>query len=368
MSRHQLRSTAGRRIFRAWAGACVLAAILCANSRAELPPAPEGSFSVVVIPDTQHYRGRGTKAEPKSDAEVTNPVFEAYTGWTAENLSRQRIVFVSHVGDIVDRNTPDQWKVARRAMDRLHGRVPYGISVGNHDMTSGGDSRLFQKHFPRSRFEEFAWYGGSFENKDGRTISGNNANSFQLFSAEGLDFVFLHLECNAPEDVLDWAGNVLRRHADRRAIVTTHMFLGPAKKPKTGRDYFGAPKGLMEWTKRHGKRGNSAPQMWEKCLAKHANLLMICCGDQSRTQAMHRTLRGEQGNPVHAVLSDYGAHGLRIYNFRPKENLIQVSTYNPMRGELCRETSICPASSQHQFTLPYRMWPKPKVQAGRSPN
>ncbi len=112
---------------------------------ADLPPAPEGAFSIVVIPDTQQYRGRGTKAEPESQAPLTNAVFEAYVEWTVSNLDRQRIVFVSHVGDIVDINNRDQWAVARRCMDRLHGRVRYGISVGNHDMTGDGDSSLFQE-------------------------------------------------------------------------------------------------------------------------------------------------------------------------------------------------------------------------------
>jgi len=149
-----------------------------------LPPAQEGSFSVVVLPDTQAYKGKGTKAEPDSEAEVTNAVFDAYTKWISDNIEPQRIVFVSHVGDIVDKNVPEQWEVARRAMDRFHGRLPYGISVGNHDMASNGDSSLFQRYFPESRFNDFTWYGGSFRNEgDDQSISGNNANSFQLFSA-----------------------------------------------------------------------------------------------------------------------------------------------------------------------------------------
>ncbi len=328
-------------------------------TRAEpMPDAPAGSFGVVVIPDTQHYRGRGTKADPDSRAEVTNEVFDAYTKWIADNIRRQRIVFVSHVGDIVDKNTPAQWAVARRAMDRLHGRVPYGIAPGNHDMTGSGNSSLLQKYFPRSRFERFDWYGGTFKGKPGNpSISGNNANSYQLFSAAGLDFVVLHLECNAPDDVLDWAGGVLEKYADRPAIITTHMYLGPRDKPKNSRDYYAAPKGVMTWTKRHGNRGNSGQQMWDKRLSKHKNLFMICAGDQSRTQAMRMTQTGQHGNPVHSVLSDYGAEGLRVYNFQPSENSIRVSTYNPMKNRLCDGTKIVPNRGEHQFTLRYEMSP-----------
>ena len=156
-------------------------------------------------------------------------------------------------------------------------------------------------------------YGGTFKPATGRTaVSGNNANSYQLFQAGGMYFVFLHLECNAPDDVLEWADGILKKHSHRRAIITTHMGLGPREKPKVARDYYDAPKGRMKWKKCHGNRGNTPQEMWDKCFRKHVNLFMICCGDQSRTQALHQSVRGDQGNIVHEVLSDYGTNGMRI--------------------------------------------------------
>ena len=149
-------------------------------------------------------------------------------------MARQKIVSASHVGDIVNVNNHQQWAVARQLMDRLHGEVPYGISVSNHDMVRSGDSSQFQQYFSASRYEAFEWYGGSFPGSHGRSaISGNNANRFQLFTAEELDFIILHLECNAPDDVLSWADTILEQHSDRRAIITTHMGLGQRHKPQT---------------------------------------------------------------------------------------------------------------------------------------
>jgi hypothetical protein len=321
----------------------------------ELPATPQGSFSIVVIPDTQHYRGLKTKREPNSKNPVTNPTFEAWTTWIAANVERQRIVFVSHVGDIVDINNRDQWAVARRCMDKLHGKVPYGISVGNHDMNCGsGDSSLFQQTFPASRFESFDWYAGCYFKPSAKAaVSGNNANSVQLFEAEGLKFVFLHLECNAPDNVLDWASSILKRYSDRRAIVTTHMGLGPLNKPKTANDFFAAPKGRMTWKKCHSKRGNTSQEMWDKCFSKHENLCMICCGDQSRTQAMRRVSTGKNGNRVHELLSDYGVNGLRVMRFIPAENIIEVRTWDPIKSQLCETTGIVKDRKQHQFQLEF---------------
>ena len=168
-------------------------------------------------------------------------------------------------------------------------------------------------------------------------------------------FVFLHLECNAPDDVLEWADGILKKHSHRRAIITTHMGLGSREKPKVARDYYDAPKGRMKWKKCHGNRGNTPQEMWDKCFRKHANLFMICSGDQSRTQALHQSVRGDQGNIVHEVLSDYGTNGMRIMRFVPRQNRIEVRTWNPVTRQLCLKTSIVSQRNQHQFELVYPM-------------
>src|SRR5690606_27533125 len=74
--------------------------------------APDGTFTVAVIPDTQRYLGPGTGREDDA-ASVHNPAFASRTAWLADNIETQRIVFVSHMGDIVDRNVDEQWGVAR---------------------------------------------------------------------------------------------------------------------------------------------------------------------------------------------------------------------------------------------------------------
>lgn len=324
----------------------------------ELQAAPENSFTIVVIPDTQRYLGEATKITPESTEPLTNPVFDRWTDWIEENLEQQRIAFVSHVGDIVDKNNREQWALAKRMMDKLHGKVPYGITVGNHDMKSTGDSSLFQEVFPKSRFEGFDWYAGCFEKTgESAAISGNNANSVQLFEAGGLKFVCLHLECNAPDDVLHWADSILEKYADRRAIITTHMDLGPREKPTTSREYYSLPKGRMVWKKMHGVRGNTSQQMWDKCFSKHENLFLICSGDQSRTQAYRLDSTGDHGNIVHALLSDYGSEGLRAMRFLPAKNQIEVRTWDPIKERLCESTKIVPEREQHQFTLDYQMTP-----------
>lgn len=323
---------------------------------APLEPAPDGSFTIVVLPDTQHYLGAGTKLQPDSTDPVTNPIFMNHVTWVRDHLADQRIVFVSHVGDIVDKNTPAQWAVARQAMDVLHGLVPYGISPGNHDIKASGDASLFQQSFGAARFAGCAWYGGSFQPADDAEAAyGDNANSYQLFEAAGERFVFLHLECNAPDPVVAWADSVLNRYADRHALLTTHMDLGPADKPATNAEFATNPKGRMTWTKCHGAAGNSGAQLWDKLCRKHANLEFIFCGDQSRTTAYKLEGVADDGHHVWSLLSDYVSSGpLRLYRFLPAAHRVQAIAYDTTRLELVTTMANAPDVDQHQFSLP---WP-----------
>ncbi len=322
-----------------------------------IPPLPQGAFTLVVIPDTQHYTGKGCKATPESTAPVSNPHLEAQVDWIVANREAQRIAFVTHVGDIVDKNNHDQWAVAKTHLDRLRGVVPFALTVGNHDMTSKGDARLFQQHFPAASFADQPWYFESYQHdrKDQHT-SANNVNSAQVFSAGGVDFLHLSLECNAPDDVLAWADTLLKRHPGRRALITTHMDLGIEKKPKTTAGYIHDPKGRMQWTKNHGERGNTAVQMWDKLYRKHPNLHFILSGDQSRVTALRRADAAADGHLIHALLSDYMSQPvLRLMRFFPAENRVEVLTCEVTRGFLVEATVHVPDHEQHQFTLPCSM-------------
>lgn len=332
-----------------WIG-CVIILGVSAGGQEALTPAPEGTFTLAVIPDTQLYRGPGS-GRGDEEGEPRNPAFETRTTWLAANLESQRIVFVSHMGDIVDRNEPRQWRIARANMDRFHGRVPYGISVGNHDMVRDtGDASLFRAYFGAERFAGMPWYGGSYGG-DLAEIHGDNVNSFQLFSAGGLDFIMVHLACNAPGTVLKWADAVLEAHRDRMAIITTHMYLGGIARKGAGE-----PQGRMAWKKCHGDQGNTPEELWEKSFSRHPHLFLVLCGDQSASITHHQTSEGVHGNQVHEVLTDYPRDAdesdwVRLLRFVPEREVMEVYTYSPAQDRLCAGLAHVMDPGDHQFTL-----------------
>lgn len=313
-------------------------------------PAPEGSFTIIVIPDTQDYTDGGSPSGGFSGEQTFNTVLQ----WIADNKDEQKIVFVSHVGDIVnDYNSREQWVVARQAMDIIHGIIPYGLAIGNHDMdTKTGEKKYFEEFFGKERFYKFDWYGDSYNN-----------NSYQLITEEGINILFLHLECNAPDDVLLWADGVLNKYPDHLVIVTTHMWLGPVV-PWGKSDYYSIPKGRMQWSKCHknNNRGNTPHEIWDKLIRHHSNINMVLCGDQRATQAFRLQSVGDKHNVVHELLTDIRDGYIRLMRFTPAKNMIEVMTYSPTLKMFCDGTDSTMSGpkqpinkvvdiTQHQFVI-----------------
>ncbi|MBN2024799.1 MAG: metallophosphoesterase [Pirellulales bacterium] len=264
-------------------------------------------FSVVLLPDTQYY------------SEKHPDIYCQQAQWIKEQAETRNIKFVIHLGDIVDKATEEsQWKAADAAHKILDGAVPYSVLPGNHDMEENKRvperrASLYGKYFPPSRFEGCPWYGG---NEDG-----TNDNNYCRFEAAGMKFLVLSLEWDPMDATYAWADDVLRRHADHRAIVATHCYLF-----RKGRDEIGQ-------------------RMWDKLIRKHANVFLVVCGHH--WGANRSVAETDAGTPVIELMTDYqnlpnGGQGwLRILRFAPAENTIHVEAYSPKldrRGDDPAET------------------------------
>jgi 3',5'-cyclic AMP phosphodiesterase CpdA len=284
---------------------------------ASASPSPE-NFTIVALPDTQYY------------SESYPWIFENQTKWIVQNKDEKNIVFVAHLGDIVEYNDNDyQWQNANNVMSILDGKVPYGILPGNHDL-SGNGAVKYEEYFPASRYEGYSYWGGSYDPNYATSLS-PNMNNYQLFSAGGMDFIALNLQNGPPADVLDWADNVLSNYSERRAIISTHMYL----------DWDGSRMGIGE-------------RIWENLVVPHENVFLVLCG---HIPGEAKRIDNLDNRTVYQLLSDYqsyydnGGNGwLRIMEFVPSENKIYVKTYSPYLDQYWTD-------SYSQFELYYPMNP-----------
>jgi hypothetical protein len=284
------------------------------------PGSHSPDFTVVALPDTQMYTANDTG------------IFEMQTQWIVDHRTTNNIVFVTHLGDLVNSwNISSEWNIANTAMSKLEPPgIPYGISVGNCDMSNNGvpkpDPNVFNSYFPYSRFVGRSYYGGAYNN--------NNANSYQLFTASGMDFIVIHLEYNLSSDpnhlaIMSWANALLQTNNSRRAIIVTHD--------------------LLTYTSTFSTDGSTI----YNALKGNPNLFLMLGGhldDEGRRQDL-----GTDGHTIYSLRSDYqvtrtnGGNGfLRLLTFSPDSNKINVFTYSP-------SADLYETDNTSQFSLDYNM-------------
>jgi 3',5'-cyclic AMP phosphodiesterase CpdA len=178
------------------------------------PPLPAAdSFSVIVLPDTQHY------------SERFPATFTAQTQWIVEERIRRRIAAVLHLGDVTNRSSVAEWENASKSLAVLdEAKIPYAFVPGNHDYSTAGAcedrTTKLSEYFPPKRFAGRGHFGGTYDREPERT-----ENSFHLFEASGREFLVIALEFGPRKDVVRWANEVASKHKNREAILITHAFI-----------------------------------------------------------------------------------------------------------------------------------------------
>jgi len=277
--------------------------------------AAEDEFTIIVLPDTQSYVDPGTYAD----------IFTEQVQWIIDNKDAWNIVFVTHMGDLV--NSWDdiaQWERADASMSVLDGAVPWGVLPGNHDMQNPNsfphNAVYYNQYFGYARFGKYPWYGGHYED--------TNDNNYQLFSAGGMDFIIIHLEYNLSDEALTWADGLLSAHPDRRAIVCSHY--------------------IVRYTGFFSTLGEKI----FNALKHNPNLFLLLGGHDPNGSGRRTDIVGD--STIYSLMTDYqtlseGGEGwFKMLTFSPKDNTIFVRTYSPHRNSYRTYNT-------ERFNIDYRM-------------
>ncbi len=299
------------------------------------------AFTVAVIPDTQIY------------AERFPETFSRHLKWLADHADALNLVFVTHVGDIVQTGSVDaEWEAAEAAYAWIEDLgIPHGFAIGSHDFDNHGgdhrvcgpfphldcDARAFQARFGAARYEGRPWYRGA---------SPSGRSSYQIVESGGLKLLFLHLFHDTPRPEVEWAHTVLDAHPDALAHLTTHRYLfdyrltaslpSPLNLLPAGR--FNALTYLIGGQSLLWDDGLTADELFQELVLAHPNLWGVHCGHVDAEFRM--TDLNSAGLPVHQVLVDYqdmddgGGGFLRLLQFHPADDRIEVFTVSTETGEL----------------------------------
>jgi len=301
-------------------------------------------FTIAILPDTQNY--------VDDDKEIRH--FKKQMQWIVDNRVNRNIVFVTHVGDIVQNGgSAVEWQRTIAAMSILEKgapELPYGMVLGNHDTdptyNANGSAANYVKHFGATRFAGKSWYGGA---------DADQRNHYQVFSAGGRRFLNLSLErraCSKDNSdfagVTAWAQGVLDDHPKSPTIITTH-----------------------EYTEPGGRRNRFGDDIYKALVAKNSQVFMVICGH--RPGEGHQTVKNAAGQDVFELLADHqsrpeGGQGwLQLVELDDDNGRINVTTYSPSLDKF--ETD---ADSQFSFPVDFdaRLGPAtkgPKDQESRKP-
>jgi hypothetical protein len=256
-----------------------------------IPKPDEYDFAFLWMSDTQYY----SESFPK--------IYDLMTKWTVDNWKEKKFNYMIHTGDIVNNwNSKTEWENASRSMKTLDdANIPYGIVAGNHDVAyDAGNYEEYWKYFGRDRFVLQPTFGGDLN---------NNRDHYDLVSFKGNDFVIVYLGWVIDQKTFDWADGILKKYADRNAIIATHEYLKPSHA------YYGQGR----W-------------VYERLVEPNPNVFMVLGG---HNPGVAYNIKKTGDRTVLELLSDYqngpeGGQGfMRFLQFDVENKRLFVNTYSP---------------------------------------
>lgn len=324
----------------------ILALIVAVESIAQNHNSPElndpASFSMVVLPDLQNY----------SKYDTNQPAFELMAAWIASQIENLNIKAVLCPGDLVEQNNwiiPDgkngnqtseqQWRSVSKAFERLDNKIPYIISLGNHDYGyKSGENREseFQNYFPANRNPTWAKHLiSAYPNYFGKMTLENAAFEFNIPNWNKI--LVIATEFAPRDEVLIWAkelssSDVYKNH---RVIILTHSYMKNDGSRIVSEKYKMTP-------------ANYGEAIWEKLIYPASNIEMVICGHHAvigdyEKSVGQRMDKNSIGRDVFQMMFNTQTLGggwrgnggdgwLRILEFLPDGKTIKVKTYSPLFG------------------------------------
>lgn len=276
-------------------------------------------------------------------------VLRGMTQWVAKNHDDENIVFVTQLGDIVQRgaqNNSKEWNRANAAMSILHMTpVGWGTSVGNHDLdrvndyTSGYSK--WKSVFGAATTDRFA------DQAAFKDVSSNELNTYYRYRPGGREYLHLQLELDIPDRAIAWAQSVIRANEGLPTIISTHVFEGTREGPPDEAALAGPGR-------------NSANRIWDKLIRDNDQIFMVLSGHTN--QRKHHIRTNNAGHSVFTIVQDFTGYDMgdrnrgwmRLYEFDEANSAIRVRTYSPSLDRYMTDP-------MNQFELPLnwsRRFPK----------
>ncbi|MGW2825634.1 LamG-like jellyroll fold domain-containing protein [Streptomyces sp. NPDC001443] len=257
-------------------------------------------FALAVLPDTQYL----------FDADSADPQpLRATFRYLASERAEANTAFMTHLGDVTEHGTEEEIDLAADTFRTIHGKVPYSVLAGNHDIASGTDDQrgdtAYLRAFGPGRFAGMPTFGGA---------SPDGYNSYHVLRAAGREWLVLALDWRASDKGLAWAQGVLDEHPTLPVVLTTHD---------------------IAWAEDSGEAhlSDNGQRLWDRIIRGNDQIFLALGGHYwppGRT-----VLTNDAGRDVHVHITNYqdryygGGGMIRLYAFDTVRNVVDVQTFSP---------------------------------------
>lgn len=280
-------------------------------------------YSFAVVGDTQIIANRYGSS------------FGKIYDWILNNQATKKIAHVFGLGDITDGNSANEWALAKtHILEKLTGVIPYSVVRGNHDGISQINS-IFATEAYMSQFDGF------YKEND-------ITNSYRYFEIADTKYLFITLDYGANDDILNWAGEIIKANPDRKVIITTHAYLfrdgttldsGDTCPPTTSGGY------------------NNGDHMWDKLISKYENIYLVMSGHDPYANVVVKQTEGVNGNIVTQILTDHQGvdtstpTGMVTMLYFMADGSIEVETYSTIQEAYYKENNqFVIEETEHSYT------------------
>lgn len=262
--------------------------------------------------------------------------FHMIYDWILNNKTNKNIQYVFGLGDITNNSSSGEWSVAEQNLFRLNGVIPYSAVRGNHDTVNSYNALFVNNTAYMSQFDGF------YAQNDAR-------NTYRSITIGGVKYLMLALDYGASDDVLTWAGNVIKEHSDHKVIITTHAYLyrdgttldqGDVCPPATNGGY------------------NNGDHIWEKLASQYENVFMVISGHDPCADVVVVQSKGVHGNMVTQMLVDFQGvdtsvpTGMVTMLYFKADGSVEVETYSTIQEKNYKETNQFTISEmEHDYSI-----------------
>ncbi len=121
--------------------------------------------------------------------------------------------FIMHMGDIVEDCLVSNWQVAQTGWQKLDGKIPYVLGIGNNDIANDNGGDKYKQYFPLSTYQTWPSFVSNYD---------QSINVAHRFNVAGVNWMVISMKIAPSTAILAWAENLIVNNPTNKIFIISH--------------------------------------------------------------------------------------------------------------------------------------------------